>query len=528
VSLAQWVVFVAGVVGMAFSGPGPRPMTAAQVERAHRQAYQVRRQAMADKRTAEITDWAATLESVLAWGVSRDARIDLSRRRRRPQVRPLDLGAIASPIPPPEWDAYAPKLPGWLSKKFGRERRFEERLAAAQAVFEEAQRTHAQNESDRQARVTELRRHVIQAQREREAVATTNASVDHWIEGVESRRREDVERYLAEVLAAVPTPAGFPNRREVTYDPIHEHAVVRFELPHTNVIPPVRGVIYVKTKDEFREVTRPTKDSHQLYRSLISQLSLLVIRDLFDADVQLKQISYGGHLAATHPATGQADYPCLVSVIVRREEFVPIVLTQVQSEACLRHLKALVSAHPFAVEAVRPLVDFDRTRFAFTQSVDVVSGLDYRDDLMALTPTEFEHLVRQLFEALPGMEGWTTQASRDDGIDGVIFNATPITGGLTVVQVKQYSSNVGVDAVRELMGAMEHKKAGRGYCGIRPLVTTIQSRTANTRPAPVLHALRRTPRRRNPSSRTLSVGRSGRSTTMRNQRQTINRALHQP
>jgi hypothetical protein len=195
-------------------------MTAAQVERAHRQAYQARRQVAADKRTAEITDWVATLESVLAWGVSRDARIDLSRRRRRPQVRPLDLGAISSPIPPPEWDAYAPKLAGWLSKKFGREPRFQERLAAAQAVFEEARRTHAQNESDRQARVTELRRqHAIQAQREGEAVATTNASIDHWHEGVESRRREDVERYLAEVLAAVPTPAGFPNRRELTLRP---------------------------------------------------------------------------------------------------------------------------------------------------------------------------------------------------------------------------------------------------------------------------------------------------------------------
>jgi restriction system protein len=229
----------------------------------------------------------------------------------------------------------------------------------------------------------------------------------------------------------------------------------------------VRGVTYVKTKDEFREVARPTKECHQLYRSLISQLSLLIIRDLFDADVHLEQISFGGHVTTTDPATGQVDYPCLVSVIVHREEFAPIVLTQVQPEVCLRHLKALVSAHPYAVEAVRPLVDFDRSRFAFTQPMDVVSGLDHRDDLMDLTPTEFEHLIRQLFEALPGMEGWTTQASRDDGIDGVIFNATPITGGLTVVQVKQYSSNVGVDAVRELMGAMEHKRAGRGV-----LVTT--------------------------------------------------------
>jgi restriction system protein len=143
------------------------------------------------------------------------------------------------------------------------------------------------------------------------------------------------------------------------------------------------------------------------------------------------------------------------------------VLDRVDPDECLRHLKALISNHPFEVEAVRPLVDFDRSRYAFTQSVDVVAGLDHRDDLMTLTPTEFEHLVRQLFEATPGMEGWTTQASKDDGIDAVIFNATPITGGLTVVQAKQYSVTVGVQHVRELRGAMEDKKAGRGV-----LVTT--------------------------------------------------------
>jgi restriction endonuclease Mrr len=60
------------------------------------------------------------------------------------------------------------------------------------------------------------------------------------------------------------------------------------------------------------------------------------------------------------------------------------------------------------------------------------------------------------------MEAWTTQASKDDGIDAVIFNNTPITVGLTVVQAKQYTASVGVQHVRELMGARDHKKAGSG------------------------------------------------------------------
>lgn len=456
---------------MSYSGSGqrPTPRIAAQIERAQRQAYQAKQQTIADKRTAQLNEWVTVLESVLARGVTRSARIDLSRKRRRPNVRPLDLGSAATPLSAPAWTAFTPREPGWLSRQFGGGNQwYAQQLEAAQARFAAARQEHRQAEAQRQTHVEQLRRrHQAETQRAEAEATEANAAVGRWIEGVQQRHREDVERYLAEVLAAVPLPKKFPRRSEVTYNSADEHAVVRFELPGFDVIPPVREVTYVKTKDEFRESPRPARDRQQLYQSLISRVTLLVIRDLFDADDQLERISFNGHVSRTHPATGQADYPCLLSVIVQREEFTPIVLAHVQPNECLHHLKALVSDHPYAVEPVRPLVDFDRSRYAFTQPADVVASLDSRDDLMTLTPTEFEHLVRQLFETLPGMEGWTTQASKDDGIDGAIFNNTPITGGLTVVQVKQYSKTIGVDHVRELMGAMEHKRAGRGV-----LVTT--------------------------------------------------------
>ncbi|HVL83481.1 MAG TPA: restriction endonuclease [Pseudonocardia sp.] len=83
-----------------------------------------------------------------------------------------------------------------------------------------------------------------------------------------------------------------------------------------------------------------------------------------------------------------------------------------------------------------------------------------------MTPTEFEHFVRQLFEAR-GLEGWTTERSGDDGVDAVVLNRDPIVGGLTIVQVKKYTRVLGVSHVRELVGAMDEKRAGRGI-----LVTT--------------------------------------------------------
>jgi restriction system protein len=60
-----------------------------------------------------------------------------------------------------------------------------------------------------------------------------------------------------------------------------------------------------------------------------------------------------------------------------------------------------------------------------------------------------------------------TQASKDDGVDGVAVNNDPIVGGLCIIQAKRYSRIVGVEAVQALAGVMDHKRAAKGV-----LVTT--------------------------------------------------------
>jgi restriction system protein len=137
------------------------------------------------------------------------------------------------------------------------------------------------------------------------------------------------------------------------------------------------------------------------------------------------------------------------------------VLTDVTPRETLRHLNALVSPHPFDLEAVRPVLEFDLTRYKFVDEIDMIAGLDGRLDLLELTPTEFEHLVRQLFEEI-GMQAWVTQASRDDGVDAVAINPDPIVGGLCIVQAKRYTGVVSTESVRALGGVMDDKRAAKG------------------------------------------------------------------
>jgi hypothetical protein len=97
---------------------------------------------------------------------------------------------------------------------------------------------------------------------------------------------------------------------------------------------------------------------------------------------------------------------------------------------------------------------------------DTAAGLDSRPDLLALKPTEFEHLIRALFEAL-GMKSWVTQADKDGSVDSIAVNDDPIFGGLCVIQAKQYRNVVGVQIVHALAGAIKDKNAVKGV-----LVTT--------------------------------------------------------
>lgn len=91
-------------------------------------------------------------------------------------------------------------------------------------------------------------------------------------------------------------------------------------------------------------------------------------------------------------------------------------------------------------------------------------------NLAAMHWEDFEQFVRELFElefAQNGGEVKVTQASRDGGVDAVIFDPDPLRGGKIVIQAKRYTNTVGVSAVRDLYGTVINEGANTGI-----LITT--------------------------------------------------------
>jgi restriction system protein len=117
-----------------------------------------------------------------------------------------------------------------------------------------------------------------------------------------------------------------------------------------------------------------------------------------------------GYVAAKDRSTGKPVDFLLVSVNAMREPFEDLVLDEPELDPvlCLRRLNAIVSPHPYDLEPVQPVVQFDLARFRLVEGMDVAAGLDSRLDLLEVDPLKFENLVRELFTAI-GMKAWVTR-----------------------------------------------------------------------------------------------------------------------
>lgn len=85
------------------------------------------------------------------------------------------------------------------------------------------------------------------------------------------------------------------------------------------------------------------------------------------------------------------------------------------------------------------------------------------DDLQAMTPSDFEAWVQQLFRSR-GYFAHNTPDSNDHGVD--LWVVSP-QGERAIVQCKRYRGVVGGVVIRELYGVMQHEGTPRGF-----LVTT--------------------------------------------------------
>jgi restriction system protein len=457
----------------------------ADQDRAERQA--VRADAAERKRQEQLADEAAAaaaktmkaqldarpaeLKTLLTSALGAPPQLSFAMLKQTATMPPFEPGDLGRLSPEPVWDDFAPPPPGVVSGLMGGKARHARAQQAAKDAFERARADHVLAEETRARQLEQARAaHDVRVKVSEAEVCEHNAAVDELERNFQAAVPDAVEEFFGQVLALSVYPVGFPHEYQVAYWQEPRELVIEYQLPPVDVIPTARDFKYVKTRKEIDELPRPAKEIKELYASVIHQIALRTMWECFAvtvADEVVDTVVFNGIVPAINRATGQAEELHLISAPASRPDFSGLVLDQLDPAACLKHLKATLSPHPYDLEPVEPVIEFQKAKYRFADPVDALAGIDSRPDLLKMDWYKFENLIRQLFEAM-GMEVNVTQSSRDEGIDAVAYNKTDIVHRSEIlIQAKRYSKCVPTNDVRALAGSVEEKRAHHGI-----LVTT--------------------------------------------------------
>ncbi len=454
---------------------------AAQAQKAYEQAQAAdqkeRARLYTEARVAEVSLQNEQLEqtvirlgSLLKETLSVDTYLDLEMLKQTYDPPPFDPGTLGIAAPPPALQAYLPPALSGIQKMLpGAKERYSRQVALAHTRYEADMIAYTEHESQRQQALAHAQaafeQHVSET---RNKITVHNAEVETFQTELAAGVPSAVVNYCTMVLDASPYPENFPQHARVAYVPESKQLVVEYDFPSFASIPEIGSYKYIKAKDSVTETMRSMTQRKSLYASVIAQVTLRTLYELFKADRRefLDVIVFNGYVDTVDKVTGHSTRACLVTVRTSRDIFLRLDLSHVDPIACLQGLNAAVSKNPTELVPVRPVLDFAMVDPRFIEETDILSGLDQRPNLMDLTPSEFESLITNLFQKM-GLETKLTRPSRDGGVDCVAYDPRPIFGGKVVIQAKLYKDTVGVSAVRDLFGTVMNEGASKGI-----LVTT--------------------------------------------------------
>ncbi|MEV6952892.1 restriction endonuclease [Streptomyces sp. NPDC051183] len=440
----------------------------ARGQREQQAAYRQHREAEARRRSERIEAEVAALQGLLAAGCRAPA-FRMAGLVRQPEVlAPFNPGNLAHPVPMPRIEQFQ-QPGGWLP---GAGRRAQAEREAHARYTQAWQAAHAA-ETERRRQLAAYREQYDRWAAEQQAgVRRHNEGLTELAAALRAGDAEAaVEYFSAALYASTAWPEALPRQVSAAYDPAARQLVLDWELPRYEVVPEAKSVRYVPSTDQDKETARPATQRRGLYRDLLAQCVLLVVRELYAADEfgALDSVVVNGFVDDHDPVTGRETQLVLTTVSAARSAFTGLRLEQVSAVDCLvEGLRGQLSARPDQLTAVRPgrrPAEVGGAGGVVSHGGHAADGED-EPDLFAMDPIAFENLVAELFRAM-GMEAVTTQRSGDGGVDVEALDPAPIRGGRIVVQVKRYRNTVPPTAVRDLYGTVQDAGANKGV-----LVTT--------------------------------------------------------
>jgi len=289
------------------------------------------------------------------------------------------------------------------------------------------------------------------------------------LEGHKAGSKSDVINRMSYVLGVLQMPRSVPRTWEIDFDEEQRILIVEIGLPDVVHQPPFKTVALKKglvrkplSQTERREIIP------RIHPAILLRVAYEVFRN--DAAQAVNLLVLNGWITFDDPSTGIKTKAYTASLMVARDQIANLNLSRIDPLVAFDSLHGKSAGKLVEIIPIEPTLSLNRKDSRFVDAKAVLNTLGTATNLAAMDWQDFEHLIRELFEkefSGRGAEVKITQASRDRGVDAIVFDPDPIHGGKYVIQAKRYTNTVDVSAVRDLCAVVKKEGASRGI-----LVTT--------------------------------------------------------
>jgi restriction system protein len=441
------------------------------------------KKSLAITQTKEAQKALSDIENTLSVAIAKDCKIDWEKIKDFSEFdkeKPTKPKMKEIPSEPLGTDSkYRPKLT-FLDKIFknSKQKKIDKCLASFKEEHDEWVKTKEDILSEFNTNTKKYERDLLDWESEKnnyyDLRNIKNEAIENQKQAYLNMDRDAIIDYCNMILSKSSYPESLPQEYEIDYRPDTKIVIIDYLLPNIDNIPKLKEINYNQSRDEFKETYLTESVLNKTYDTLLYNITLRSLYELFTADVvnTIDSIVFNGFVKAVDKSVGKEVTNCILSIQANKDEFMNINLREVEPKACFKKLKGVSASKLYGLSAIAPILRIDREDARFITAYGVADSLDESLNIAAMDWQDFENLIRELFEKEfneTGGEVKITQASRDGGVDAIAFDPDPIRGGKIVIQAKRYTNVVGVAFVRDLYGTVINEGASRGI-----LVTTAE------------------------------------------------------
>ena len=314
---------------------------------------------------------------------------------------------------------------------------------------------------------------LIVYQQTAELYAATCRAQGSYFKTLQELYRNGVKKYVIErlnfVLDRIDLPSSVPHTWEIDFDEEEQIAVIDFRLPDVYHRPPYK-IVNLKSGAVKKALNQTERKEFipKVHPAILLRTAYEIFRTDLGETIQLLVLN--GWIEFNDPATGINTKAYTASLMVKRDQIEALNLNKIDPVVAFNNLHGKSAGKLVEIIPIEPVLSLNRKDSRFVNAKEVLKGLGAETNLASMDWQDFEHLIRELFEkefSGRGAEVKVTQASRDRGVDAIVFDPDPIRGGKYIIQAKRYTNTVDVSAVRDLCAVVNKEGASRGI-----LVTT--------------------------------------------------------